>query len=266
MQDQMKQAYEKNERAIHLKLLLFVLGCLALFTFSIFYLKIDIPKFVERLGNTPDVLRRMAGIDWAIVPDLLEQTLVTIFLVVLSLTGTVILSFLLSFLAADNTAPWRWLATLIKAVITIIRAIPSLILALIIVASIGFGYTPAIIILTLVGVATLTRLFIGSIEDAGTDIIEALDATGSSWAGTIIHGVFPIVLTAFLSWFTIQIENTISLSISLGVLGIQGVGLLLSNAQMNYQFTTVTTIILYIFINMFLLEYFMQKVREKISG
>lgn len=75
-----------------------------------------------------------------------------------------------------------------------------------------------------------------------------------------------MVVGSFLSWLTIQIENTISLTISLGVLGIEGVGLLLSNAQVNYKFATVTTIIIYIFILMFFLEFAMQKVREKING
>lgn len=73
----------------------------------------------------------MAGIDWAIIPDLLQQTLVTILLIVLSLTGTLLFSFILSFLAANSTPPLAWLAATTKAVITIIRAIPSLILAFI---------------------------------------------------------------------------------------------------------------------------------------
>ncbi|MDK6628495.1 phosphonate ABC transporter permease, partial [Aerococcus urinae] len=77
-------------------------------------------------------------------------------------TISLIISFVLAFLGAQNTAPWTWLSYFIKFGTAMIRSVPSLILALIVIASIGFGNTSAIFILGLVGIASLTRLFIGS--------------------------------------------------------------------------------------------------------
>lgn len=262
----LENQYYADKTSRRYRFILLTIASLFFFIISLSYLGIDTAQFIEQANEAPEVLMRMFGIDWGIIPTLFEQTLTTIAIVILSLSASVVLSFTLSFSAAENTAPWKWLAVLIKAVITIIRAIPSLILALIIVSSIGFGNTPAILIMSVVGTAQLSRLFIGSIEDSGTDVIEALKSTGASRIGVILHGVTPVVSTAFLSWLSIQAENTISLSISLGVLGIEGIGLLLSDAQMNYQFTTITTIILYIFIIMFAFEWIMQKLRERITN
>jgi len=248
------------------KRFLTLLAVIALFLIATGYLNVDFETFFSRLANTPDVLRRMAGLDAAAIPSLIDSTGITVFLSFVSGTLSTIFAFFLSFLSAENTTPWTWLSALIKAGVAIIRSIPSLIMALIIVAAIGFGNTPAIFVMTISGTSTLTRLFTGSIEEVDPNIIEAISATGSSRIGVIIHGILPSVVTAFLSWMTIHIESTISLSISLGVLGIEGVGLLLSNAQMNYQYSTITTIVLYIFILMFILEFFTTKLRERINN
>lgn len=245
-------------------LLLFTV--ILLFIAATLYLNIDFQTFLSRLSNAPDVLRRMSGLNVTVIPSLLNATGTTVFLAFISGTLSTIFSLILSFLSAENTTPFKLLSTLIKAGVAIIRSVPSLIMGLIIVAAIGFGNTPAIFVMTLSGTSTLTRLFTGSIEEVDPNIIEAIRATGSSRMGVIIHGILPTVITAFLSWLTIHIENTISLSISLGVLGIEGLGLLLSNAQMQYQYTTITTIVLYIFILMFILEIFTTQLRERISN
>lgn len=245
-------------------LLLFIV--VILFILAALYLNIDFETFLSRISNAPDVLQRMSGLDLKIIPSLLSATGTTVFLAFLSGTLSTGLALILSFLSAENTAPFKSLSALIKAAVAIIRSVPSLIMGLIIVAAIGFGNTPAIFVMTLSGTSTLTRLFTGSIEEVDPNIIEAIRATGSSRMGVIIHGILPTVITAFLSWLTIHIESTISLSISLGVLGIEGLGLLLTNAQMQYQYTTITTIVLYIFILMFILELFTTQLRERISN
>lgn len=262
----MRLQYKQLQTTKRSRFLMLVIVSIILFFFSILIMDIDIAEFIDRAANTPEVLERMMGIDTAIFLDLLDQTLLTFFLVIISLTFALIFSLVFAFLAADNTAPINIIATIIKMTIAIIRSIPDLILGLVIIASIGFGNTPAILIMTMIGTAQLTRFFIGSIEEVGYDPIEAIRATGASWIQMVVHGVFPIVLAPFLSWVTIQVENTISLSISLGVLGIQGIGALLSDAQRGYKFVTITTIIIYIFILMFILEFVMTRVREKING
>lgn len=248
------------------KRFLLLLIILLLFAASALYLNIDFQTFFSRLSNAPDVLQRMLGLDIATIPRLISATGTTVFLAFISGSLSTVFSLVLSFLSADNTAPSKLLSALISAGVAIIRSVPSLIMGLIIVAAIGFGNTPAIFVMTLSGTSTLTRLFTGSIEEVDSNIIEAISATGSSRMGIIIHGILPTVITAFLSWITIHIESTISLSISLGVLGIEGLGLLLTNAQMQYQYTTITTIVLYIFILMFILEIFTTRLRERISN
>lgn len=230
------------------------------------FLAIDAEKFTSRLGNVPEVLDRMSGINLAIVPDILQSALISLFLAVISVTLSTAISLVLSFLAAENITPAMGLSVVIKAFVAIIRSIPSLVLGLIVIASIGFGNTSAVFAMTVAGTGYLTKAFTSTIEDIGTDVIEAIGSTGSSWWGIVIHGLFPSAITGFLSWLTIEIENSISLSVSLGMLGITGLGLLLSNAQMKYQYTNMTTIILFIFLMMFILELTTTKIREDLNG
>lgn len=237
-----------------------------LFFGALSFLDINMEKFTSRLGNAPEVLNRMMGLNLAIVPDILRSTLVTLFLSVISVTLSTTISLVLSFLAAENITPSMTLSVVIKGFVAIIRSIPSLVLGLIVVASIGFGNTSAIFAITIAGTGYLTKAFTSTIEDLGTDVIEAISSTGSSWWGIVIHGLLPSAITGFLSWLTIEVENSISLSVSLGLLGITGLGLLLSNAQMKYQYTSMTTIIVFIFLMMFILELITTKIREDLNG
>lgn len=238
---------------------------IALFFAAIYYLSIDMGKFIERLGNVPEVVARMMGIDFAVIPDMISGSLITLFLTVISVTFSMIVSFVLAFLAAENITPSLWLSKAIKGIVAIIRSIPSLVLGLVIVASIGFGNTSAIVAIIISGIGYLTKAFSSTIENAGDDVIEAMRSTGATWWGVVIHGLIPVVFTGFMSWVTVEIEQAVSLSISLGMLGIAGIGLQLSQAQQRYQYHTMTTIIIYIFLIMFVMEIITTRTREKIS-
>lgn len=258
-----KYTYEKpgvNRHRVFTVLLLIIL-----FILAYQYLQIDSQEILERGQKAGTVLQRMMGIDWGIIPELLKQTLVSLSLAVVGGLLSLILAYILAFLGASNTSPLNWLSVLIKALTAVVRSIPNLILGLIVIASIGFGNTSAIFILTLSGTASLTRLFMGSIEDVDNRYIEALKTTGAIRLSVINHAILPQVITSFIAWLTIHVEDMISMTISLGVLGIQGLGLLLSDAQMQYKFHSITTIILYIFILMFALELLFTQIRRRIS-
>src|SRR5699024_9937689 len=136
----------------------------------------------------------------------------------------------LSFLAAVNIAPNRYLAAFIKGFFAVIRSIPSLVWGLMVIASLGFGNTSGFLAMLFSAIGYLVKMFTGSIEDVGTDLVEAMKATGASWLNIVYHGLLPLCITSFVAWITVRFEGNISESISLGIIGVGGVGLLLTQA------------------------------------
>jgi len=245
--------------------ILIVIISIAVFVISLNMLSLDIPRFMARLENFPNIARLFMGINWSAIPAGLEQLLVSFALGICGLIIGGIASFILAFCAADNTTFFKPLAIFIKAFVSIVRAVPNLVLILMIVASLGMGYTAGVLGLTLSTVGYLTKAFISTIEEQDEHLAEALKATGANWFQVMLHGYLPGALTGFIAWISIRAETSVAESISLGVIGAGGIGMMLARAIRQYDFHTISTLILIIFISMFILELAITRFRRKIS-
>jgi len=111
----------------------------------------------------------------------------------------------------------------------------------------------------------LVKMFTGSIEDAGYDVIEAMRSTGASWFNIVYHGLLPLCITSFVAWITVRFEGNISESISLGIIGVGGIGLLLTQAIGTYNYAQTTTIVIIICSFMLIIEFLMTRIKSKIT-
>jgi len=173
-------------------------AAVVIFFASLRYLELDVARFISRLGNAPHILRLLMQINPAMIVPGLQQFLISF---AMGITGLILggaLAFVLAFLAAENIAPCKPLATFIKAYVSIVRAVPGLVIMLMIVATIGLGYTTGVVGLTISSMGYLTKAFIASIEEQDSGIISAMRARGANWGQIVLHGLLPAVATGFL--------------------------------------------------------------------
>lgn len=244
-------------------LLILVLGVIFLTAANL--INLDFQQFFQRLENVPGVIKNMMAIDVAIIPSALLEIVTSLSLAFLALVVGVFLALFLSFLAATNIAPNHLLANFIKGFFAVIRSVPSLVWGLMVIASLGFGNTSGFIAMLFSAIGYLVKMFTGSIEDVGTDVIEAMRATGASWFNIVYHGLLPLCITSFVAWITVRFEGNISESISLGIIGVGGIGLLLTQAIGTYNYAQTTTIVLIICSFMLVIEFFMTRIKSKIT-
>ena len=230
------------------------LTAIVVFFASAHRLDLNFPQFISRLQNAGHVLSRFWAFNPSALPEILRQLLVSAAIGVCALAVGCAVALVLAFLAAENITPFKPLGYGIKGMVSLIRAIPSLILILMVVKSLGFGPTAAVVGLLFPTVGYLTRAFIGTIEEQGTDAINAMRATGAGRMQIICKGVLPGVFTAFVAWVAIRLESNIADSVSLGIVGAGGVGMLISRAVRQVNFPNLTTTIVVIFITMYLIE------------
>jgi len=253
-------AIPKNVRRLRA---IVVAVAMAVFVLCLHYLNLDMARFVSRLENAPRVINMLMQINLDIVGHGLRQFFVSLVMGFAGLVLGGVLAAILAFLAAENIAPFMPLSFAIKAFAGIVRAVPSMVVMLMIVAAIGFGYTTGVAVLTISSMGYLTRAFIASIEEEGTASIIAMRAAGAGFGQIIIHGLLPAVATGFLSWIALRLEMSVAESITLGVIGAGGIGALLFRAIRQLDYPTVSTLILIIFVCMFCLEVIAQGVRRR---
>lgn len=252
---------QKKDRLTTTMMILFAI---CLFVVSVSLLKLDITTFVSRLGQSSDIVRHFLVLDISDSISVFRELFLSLSMAVASLFLGAILSFIFACLGANNIAPFPFLSMVIKGGMSIIRAIPSLVWILMIVASLGFGPLAGLIGMMFPTVGYLTKAFISSIEEVPNQIIETMKSTGANWFQLIQEGILPNVYKSFLNWLAIRVESNVAESISLGMVGAGGIGTLLTRAIGSYQYGKITFIVVIIFITMFTIELLVTRVKKTI--
>ncbi len=236
---------------------------ISIFLISVKGLSIEFSEITGNASQAWFTIKQFFYVDWSILPRVLDGMLISVVLAFVAVVLSVVVALPISFLAATNLTVNNYLATGIKAFVAILRSVPTLVWGLMIIASMGFGNIGGVLTLVFILNCFLIRSFTSSIEALGDDVVEALKATGTPWILIALKGILPMALPALVAWVAISFEMAIASSISLGMIGVSGVGKVLTASLAQYKYGEVTVGILVIFITMYLVE--MSTVRLKSS-
>lgn len=132
----------------------------------------------------------------------------------------------LSFLAAENLVP-RWFSFLMRQVFNVLRAIPEIVLAVVLIPAFGLTKTAGVMAIAIGSIGTLSKLCSEIIEGIDPGPVEAADAVGANSLQRLRWSVIPQVLPEIASFLLYRFEINIRVSAILGVVGAGGIGLLL---------------------------------------
>ena len=129
----------------------------------------------------------------------------------------------------ERRRPWvRALRTVLylsaKATLNLLRTVPHLVWALILVFAVGLGPFPGMLALGIHTGGVLGRLFGEVMENVETQPIEALQATGASRLQILFYGILPQVLPEFVAYTLYRWEVNIREAVILGYVGAGGLG------------------------------------------
>ncbi|TNJ47718.1 phosphonate ABC transporter, permease protein PhnE [Phaeobacter sp. B1627] len=137
----------------------------------------------------------------------------------------------LSLLSTRGMAPWPRLIPVFRRIMDICRAIPEIVVALVLIYLLGGGPVPAMIAIALHTVGSLGKLFSEVNENASLKPVEGLYSTGASWAQRMWLGVIPQVGPNYVSYALLRLEINIRASAILGFVGAGGIGYELKNSM-----------------------------------
>ncbi|MBO1300060.1 MULTISPECIES: PhnE/PtxC family ABC transporter permease [unclassified Enterococcus] len=251
----------KKERWLMLTTI-FVL-VLLLFT-SVLLLDLEIARFLSRFKDAGSILSQFMTIDFSRLNVAIGELFVSLCMAICGLVIGWLISFVLSFLGARNTTPHVIISMTIKGIVAIIRAVPALVWILLVVASLGFGNTSGVLGLVFPTVGYLTKSFISSIEEQDPAIIETMKATGAGWLQIITEGLLPNLFNQFLAWTSIRLEGNLAESISLGMVGAGGIGMLMMRAIGQYNYGEISMLIILIFLTIVSVELGIGQIKKRL--
>ena len=135
-----------------------------------------------------------------------------------------LLAALLAMLSTRGLAPFPRLIPLFRRAMDALRALPDVVIALVLIYVLGGGPIPAVIAICIHTTGALGKLFSEASENADLKPVEGLASTGARWGQRIWLGVLPQVAPNWASYLLMRFEINVRASAILGFVGQGGIG------------------------------------------
>lgn len=174
----------------------------------------------EILAEAWDKRAALPAIFLAHIPALIETLNIA---AVATLLGA-LAAMMLSLLATRGLARWPALIPVFRRAMDAMRAIPEIVIALVLIFVFGGGPVPAVIAIALHTGGALGKLFSEVAENADLKPVEGLTSVGATWGQRMWLGVIPQVAPNWLSYALLRFEINVRASAILGFVGEGGIG------------------------------------------
>lgn len=130
----------------------------------------------------------------------------------------------LALLSTRGLARWPALTPVFRRLMDGMRAIPEIVIALMLIYILGGGPVPAVAAIALHTAGALGKLFSEVAENADLKPVEGLSSVGATWSQRMWLGVVPQVAPNWLSYALMRFEINVRASAILGFVGSGGIG------------------------------------------
>jgi phosphonate transport system permease protein len=177
-------------------------------------------------------LPRMAGFlgqimvmpEWSYLPELGLKMLETLEMTVLATGIAVVISLPVSFLAARNTSPSPCVFHAVRALLSLARALPEMVWALLFVSALGLGPLPGIMALAFVTVGFMAKFFAEALEVVDARAVEGVAAHGAGWLQVKTFAHLPLAWPDFIGTVMYILDHNLRAATLLGLVGAGGIG------------------------------------------
>jgi phosphonate transport system permease protein len=215
---------------------------------------------LEEHREQAELLVKPLGYVWLVFIKMLETIEIAMWGTLLS----VVLSIPLAWYAARNYTYNKFTYTLARGTISLLRSMPELIVALFLVLAYGFGPIAGVLALGLHAAGFLGKFYAEDIENADKKPQEALEAIGAGKLKTLWYGVMPQVVPQYIAYTLYILDRNVRMATVIGLVGAGGIGQELKGRFDMFQYDHVATILIAIFIVVFLLDQFSARLRAKL--
>lgn len=176
----------------------------------------------------------------------------------------VLISLPLAVFSARPYTPHFSIYVTARGLVSLLRAIPELISALFLVLAVGFGPVAGVLALGLHSAGFLGKFYAEDIEAADDQPQEALRAIGATPLKVLRLSVLPQVLPSYTALTLYILDRNIRMATVVGLVGAGGIGQELKGRYDQFEYDHVGTILLIIFVTVFLLDQMSARIRRQL--
>ena len=185
----------------------------------------------------------------------------------MSMLGTIIgvlIAIPLSFMATEVATKNPIITNIVRLFLNIIRTIPNLLLAAILVAVIGIGEATGIVTIAIFTFGMVSQLIYESIETIEYEPIEANESVGANRLQIAVWSIWPQIMRTVISYFFYAFEINVRASTVLGYVGAGGIGVSLSASLGLFRYDRVSMVILSIFAVVLIVDFISERIQRRL--
>ncbi|WJY67646.1 Phosphate-import permease protein PhnE [Corynebacterium auris] len=225
---------------------------------------VDIASIARNWRNGADKLLQMLQPNLAFVPRTVGPMVETLQMAIVGAVLSAVISIPLTLWAATPTNPNSVGRAIVRTVINVVRSVPDLVYASILVAMVGVGALPGVITLFLFNIGIVVKLVSEAIDSENHGYIEAGRAAGGTQFQINRAMALPEVMPLFMNQWLYTLELNVRVSAILGLVGAGGIGRLLEERRSFFAYEDVSIIILEILAVVVLVEMLSNWLRKRL--
>ena len=175
-------------------------------------------------------------------------------------------AFALSFPATRTFVGSRVIVFATRRLLEVMRTIPQVVLAFILVWPFGIGPLAGILAIAVHTTGTLGKLFCELNENADLRPVDGIRSVGGSWLAQIRFAVVPQVLPGFLSYALLRFEINVRSSTIIGFVGAGGIGQELKRVIGFNIYEEVSAIVILILLIVVVIDLISEQIRQRFIG
>lgn len=203
--------------------------------------------------------------NWAKLPYALQQTWVSVQMAWVGALLGVVVSTILGIPAAQGVSP-LWVRLPLRGLFAVLRAVPEVIIAIVILTVTGLTPFTGALALTIGGIGTHGKWTYETIEAVPTGTAEAVRAAGGSLLEVARWGLWPAAAPELMSLALYRFEINVRTSAILGLIGVGGVGDLLTGYTQYRQWDAVGVLVIVVVVVTMLIDAASGAIRRRIMG
>ena len=208
----------------------------------------DLLKIVGGIPSMYNLVERMFNPNWSYASEVFSKLLETINIAVVSSIAGVSLSVPFSLLAARNIAPNHIVSVLLNSFFSLLRTIPNLIWAALLVSVFSIGKLPGTVALTITALLVSLKLLKENIETINSNLIDSVKSTGANQLQVLRYCVLPTISERITSIFFMVFEINIRSATVLGLVGAGGIGQIMWRDLNHLRYDNLATLVLILFL------------------
>lgn len=193
--------------------------------------------FLRKFPNMAHILQQILMPKWSVLPEILPAIGET---VVISLVGTILgalIALPVAAFSSYNINASRYPLFFSRALISMIRSIPTMIMAIVLTLIFNAGSLAGTFAIAVLSFSTVTKMLIESIETLDMRAYESLQSMGANRFRSFWAACMPQILATYISHSLYSLEINLRTASILGYVGAGGIGILMNEkiAWRDYQ-------------------------------